>query len=264
MVDLNAEDEVGKTRLLQLKAMPYPEYLQTPEWRSKRDRVLARDGHRCRTCDSGEHLQVHHRTYARRGNEDLNDLTTLCEACHKHFHEKIKQNDLMEMTYTAPTVRKSQEDIAQSWEDTLVGMLLNNPALTLHVVGMLSDTDFTGEETRALYQVLTPVYQRSDPPAHSFEQYIPPALMVAATRCRTLAASDMPTDQAKQVKVVVQVASRMRCERLLQVNKEITGRIHEADKAGDRVLLRQLQTQQLEVMQQVRSVRTAMRLHSWS
>lgn len=36
---------------------------------------------------------VHHRTYERRGDENLNDLTTLCQPCHERFH-KEKDPDL--------------------------------------------------------------------------------------------------------------------------------------------------------------------------
>ncbi len=81
----------SQKRLEELCAMPYQEYLQTPEWRQKREQVLERDNYCCRVCNSDERLHVHHRTYARRGNEDLEDLTTLCEECHERFHEKTNQ-----------------------------------------------------------------------------------------------------------------------------------------------------------------------------
>lgn len=74
-----------------LRTMPYEQYLQTPEWRAKRDQALERDDYHCRACNGDEKLHVHHRTYERRGNEDLNDLTTLCEECHGRFHCKTNQ-----------------------------------------------------------------------------------------------------------------------------------------------------------------------------
>lgn len=63
-------------RLAELRTMPYGEYLQTPEWRQKREQALERDNYCCRLCNSDERLHVHHRTYERRGNESLEDLTT--------------------------------------------------------------------------------------------------------------------------------------------------------------------------------------------
>ena len=52
--------------------MPYRSYLQTPEWQAKRGRALQRAGYRCQVCTgSGGPLDVHHRTYARRGAEGV-------------------------------------------------------------------------------------------------------------------------------------------------------------------------------------------------
>jgi 5-methylcytosine-specific restriction endonuclease McrA len=76
----------GQEFVDRLAAMPYRDYLRTPEWRAVRERALMRDGHRCRLCNAPDNLNVHHRTYARRGDESLEDLTTLCRGCHEHFH----------------------------------------------------------------------------------------------------------------------------------------------------------------------------------
>ena len=76
-----------KARLEELHTMPYRDYLLTPEWRERRKHILERDGYHCQVCYSTERLNVHHRTYGRRGNEDDNDLITLCQDCHYIFHE---------------------------------------------------------------------------------------------------------------------------------------------------------------------------------
>lgn len=68
-----------------VKGVEYSTYLQTTRWKLLRDEVLARDGYRCRVCNSRECLEVHHRTYERIGNEDFDDLTTLCCRCHDTF-----------------------------------------------------------------------------------------------------------------------------------------------------------------------------------
>jgi len=80
-------------RIHKLRTMPYEEYLQTSEWKEKRAQALERDNNCCRVCNSDERLHVHHRTYARRGNENLEDLTTLCEECHERFHRKTNQTE---------------------------------------------------------------------------------------------------------------------------------------------------------------------------
>ena len=58
-------------------------------WRSscrfggRRERVLARDGGRCRVCGSGAKLCVHHR---RPGRHETRCLITVCRACHACLH----------------------------------------------------------------------------------------------------------------------------------------------------------------------------------
>lgn len=64
----------------------YYEYMVSPAWREKRAQRLEIDGRRCRTCGATADdypLQVHHRTYARLGHEELDDLITLCSQCHE-------------------------------------------------------------------------------------------------------------------------------------------------------------------------------------
>ena len=72
--------------------VPYDEYLQTPQWKERRHIMLERFGHRCQLCNEksslGNHLEVHHRTYERRGNELPEDLTVLCRKCHDLFHAR--------------------------------------------------------------------------------------------------------------------------------------------------------------------------------
>ena len=73
-----------------LQQMSYQEYLETPEWKSLRNKALERDGHRCRVCNSDRQLDVHHRTYQRCRNENVEDLTTLCRPCHELFTKNGK------------------------------------------------------------------------------------------------------------------------------------------------------------------------------
>jgi len=68
--------------------MKYYLYLKTPEWQTLRRIKLETAGHRCQICysDAGP-LEVHHRTYERRGKERLDDLTVLCRRCHQAHHD---------------------------------------------------------------------------------------------------------------------------------------------------------------------------------
>ena len=74
-------------RLAELRVMPYVEYLQSPEWRAKREEAL-KENHRCSLCWTlGGPLQVHHLNYDNIGKENVeDDVTTLCRKCHEVIH----------------------------------------------------------------------------------------------------------------------------------------------------------------------------------
>jgi 5-methylcytosine-specific restriction endonuclease McrA len=83
------DEVVYRERLHKLKTMPYREYLQTPEWQQRRKQHLRSAGYRCQVCNaSGVPLNVHHRTYERRGEERYKDLIALCQDCHELFHRE--------------------------------------------------------------------------------------------------------------------------------------------------------------------------------
>lgn len=75
------------SRSIQLQTMPYGEYLQTPEWQQKRETSLRLAEYRCQVCNDVKDLNVHHRTYERRGKEAMSDLIALCGSCHEIFHQ---------------------------------------------------------------------------------------------------------------------------------------------------------------------------------
>lgn len=71
-----------------LHNMPYSLFLRTRYWQNRRNTSLALAGHKCQICNSPKSLQVHHRTYERRGYENDSDLIVLCKSCHQLFHGK--------------------------------------------------------------------------------------------------------------------------------------------------------------------------------
>ena len=63
------------------------------DWPQRRKQRLEIDGYRCVVCKRGAdeiRLEVHHLTYARLGNEDVqHDLMTVCAECHAtHFTDQ--------------------------------------------------------------------------------------------------------------------------------------------------------------------------------
>ena len=68
----------------------YTQYLNSPEWREKRELVLKRDKYLCQCCLDALATQVHHKSYQfvdLAGSEPAFDLVAVCTPC----HEKIEQ-----------------------------------------------------------------------------------------------------------------------------------------------------------------------------
>jgi len=234
--------------LMRLRTMPYEEYLQTPEWIEKREQTLERDGHRCRVCNSREKLHVHHRTYARRGNEDLNDLTTLCETCHEEFHQRISQAEVIARTAGNLTPRVPKEVVDQRWEDHLIGILIQHPNVRPHVVGIVYEHDFAGTETRALYHLLLSL-SGSD---QTFEQVIPQSLLPAFQRAIQAIQKGALSDESALIKEAMQVIIHLRRQYLYRLNLDLKTHMQESATSGDHAALKQAQQQVQEIRQQLR------------
>ena len=69
----------------------YARYLEMSQWIKKREKIKARDEHRCQLCGSVNNLQVHHTKY---NTEELTPpwaypdktLITVCKCCHEKIH----------------------------------------------------------------------------------------------------------------------------------------------------------------------------------
>jgi hypothetical protein len=72
--------------------LPYAEYLQTPHWQEVREAALMAADYRCQVCYSPDKVQVHHRTYDRRGRELPSDVTVLCDTCHGLYHNRMRKD----------------------------------------------------------------------------------------------------------------------------------------------------------------------------
>lgn len=87
---LSEVEDKAQAASAKLSTMLYSEYLKTPHWQAMRQKVLAYWDNRCAICSSDKRIDVHHRTYDRRGRELLTDLIPLCRSCHQTFHETRK------------------------------------------------------------------------------------------------------------------------------------------------------------------------------
>ena len=96
----------------------YHKYLRSPEWKAKRAQVLKRADRRCEKCgNGGVVLHVHHLTYARIGNEHLDDLKCLCVGCHRVSHGMKRKRRKKRMgTFKRRRTRKARyEKLFQPW-----------------------------------------------------------------------------------------------------------------------------------------------------
>ena len=74
------------------RSAEYHEYLDGPQWRERRELVMARSGGLCEGCRKHPAENVHHLGAARGGpyehiyHEFLFELVALCRDCHKRWH----------------------------------------------------------------------------------------------------------------------------------------------------------------------------------
>ena len=87
------DDQTNADRLQALRLMPYHAYLQTPEWKRRRNRALARASWRCEHpgCRTTEALEVHHRRYDHLGAELDDDSRVLCYGHHHGLHARAER-----------------------------------------------------------------------------------------------------------------------------------------------------------------------------
>jgi 5-methylcytosine-specific restriction endonuclease McrA len=83
------QKKVRREEVQRMKDLPYTEYLKTAHWKVMSSWARQCAHYRCETCGSQKKLHVHHNTYDRLGEESLQDLTVLCEACHQKRHGKV-------------------------------------------------------------------------------------------------------------------------------------------------------------------------------
>ena len=94
----------------------YQKYIKSKEFRELRDKVLERDGYKCKFCGrtieeiegSKITLQAHHSSYENLGKcneEEMNDIITCCSVCHKNIHSA--PSNLRRFTDKSPILKNS-------------------------------------------------------------------------------------------------------------------------------------------------------------
>lgn len=82
LTDIEFRDEI-------CKCLDYWEYVNTNWWRRLSEQILERDLWTCQNCGEPATV-VHHLEYPKiLGNEDPDDLISLCRKCHAERHGKL-------------------------------------------------------------------------------------------------------------------------------------------------------------------------------
>jgi 5-methylcytosine-specific restriction endonuclease McrA len=82
-------DQRTEHAIAALRHLPYWAYLRTFHWVRVKTLALERAHHQCALCPSTEHLDVHHKSYSRRGFEQPEDVVVLCRECHARHHRTL-------------------------------------------------------------------------------------------------------------------------------------------------------------------------------
>lgn len=81
--------------------MSYYDYIQSPEWKSRKYSFYKKNGRNCAACGSNKQTLIHHLSYEHLGKEPDGDLVVLCWDCHRELHLKFgaRRWDLKEKSY---------------------------------------------------------------------------------------------------------------------------------------------------------------------
>lgn len=92
----------------------YHEYLNSEDWKERRDKFREYYGNKCIFCKSETNLNMHHLHYDNIGNETTNDVVCLCRDCHALVHDNMlsiiafdTKEDVEHFIAIAPTLVKS-------------------------------------------------------------------------------------------------------------------------------------------------------------
>jgi 5-methylcytosine-specific restriction endonuclease McrA len=82
------------------------DYLNSAEWKIKREKVLVRDNYLCQECKNKTAQVVHHKTYENIFNEPLEDLIALCHECHTEIHRVLNVAEMKNIMAQAEEYKK--------------------------------------------------------------------------------------------------------------------------------------------------------------
>jgi hypothetical protein len=92
----------------------YIVYINSVEWKEKSRRHL-KNYPKCECCNQ-KATEVHHLSYTRLGKESIDDLKSVCRACHEKCHTVNKER----IKNTGKNLRKRFEEVKEGYYGKLV------------------------------------------------------------------------------------------------------------------------------------------------
>ena len=89
----------------------YNKYIKSAKWKNKKKEVFKERGKECEQCGDQHYIHVHHLTYERLGDENLEDLQILCYQCHMSKHDKYFNKFVLNKK---PTLKKQKNNKAKT------------------------------------------------------------------------------------------------------------------------------------------------------
>lgn len=77
----------------------YKKYITSKKWKEKKAQLFELRGKECEQCGYKHRLHVHHLTYERLGEENLDDLQILCFQCHMSKHDEYFDSLILKNRY---------------------------------------------------------------------------------------------------------------------------------------------------------------------
>lgn len=94
-----------------IKPTAYGEYLKSGAWEDIKKNYFNGKKKSCEVCNSTAKVSLHHKYYAERGQEKIEDLIALCDVCHKEVHAFIGPTQKNMRVKTDRYVRQRREEI---------------------------------------------------------------------------------------------------------------------------------------------------------
>ncbi len=150
-------------------------------------------------------------------------------------------------------------------EEVCLGLLLEHPSVWTEMQGIVSAGDFTGTETRALFQSFVAVARvyagQPMPDARQVLEAIPEELQSAAQRARERIAGGISADESPDVQALASVASRaayrLKRTRLKDEMAELDYLARDAEQSNDAEALLALLKRKQQLLSQRRALDAA-------